>query len=72
MAGETKEDGELSDDDEDNDSDNDDYANDDSDDDKQEKDGTGSVIQSPPRLYVSPYHDTDDDNSSSAYSESGR
>lgn len=55
----TKEDGELS----------DDYDNQD------DEDGatvTGSTIQSPPRLYRSKLHDTEDDNSSSAYSESDR
>lgn len=55
-----KEDGELSDDNEDED-DDDNFAT-----------VIGATIQSPPRLCRSKLYDTDDDNSSSAYSESDR
>lgn len=78
LDGESKEDGELSDDDNDSDDDvaDDDVAienrnDDEADEEEKETSVIGSIIQSPARLYGS-YHDTDDDNSSSAYSESGK
>lgn len=57
---EIKEDGELSDD------------NEGADDGGDSATAIGSAIQSPPRLFRSKLCDTDDDNSSSAYSESDR
>lgn len=77
LDGESKEDGELSDDDNDSDDDVADadaienHDDDEPDDEEKDTPVIGSVIKSPARLYGS-YHDTDDDNSSSAYSESGK